>query len=87
MGICAVKDDGFVSSIQIKGKVTPQEPKYFRMPAEGELVMYLKTGFEKMACTKPLHLFTEECALGPPLELGSNVYKKVLQTTAQYNNL
>jgi len=87
MGICAVKDDGFVSSIQIKGKVTPQEPKYFRMPAEGELVIYLKTGFEKMACTKPLHLFTEECALGPPLELGSNVYKKVLQTTAQYNNL
>jgi len=85
MGICRVVEDGFYASIQVNGKVTPTAPKLFRLPADKDSVVYLKAGFEKMACAKPLDLFVEECTLGPQLDLGSNVYEKVLQTTAQYN--
>ena len=39
--------------------------KRFIFAPEGQCVLYVKLGSERMACTKPWHLFDAECQLGP----------------------
>ena len=63
-----VHPDGFVARVKIKGKFNGE--KEFHMASSTkreEHVVYVKQGFEEMACVKPLDLFQYDCAFGNEL--------------------
>ena len=75
MDIVSVSDDSFVTSIKING--ITKGSKRFTLTENGKSVVYIKTGFERMATVKPLYLFDTECKLGPPLVLQADVLRKL----------
>jgi len=76
LGITEVTQDSFCAAVEAKGKLTGAM-KWFTIAPQGESVVYVKTGFEKMACTKPFDLFQKECKLGQRLMSYSDVVSRI----------
>jgi len=43
------------------------------------MVIYIKTGYETMACVKPLDMFLDECKLGERLVLRGDVLEQLYE--------
>jgi len=73
MHIVKMHPDGFISKVLTKGK--PDSEKQFRMKRDdGMYVVYVKKGYETMACCKPLSLFNKDCELvGEPIEIEAEI--------------
>ena len=76
MGILEVFPDGFVAEVTIGGNTTGT--KRCTISEESQSVIYInKSGFERVAQAKPLHLFDAECRLGKPLVLLDDLQQKL----------
>jgi hypothetical protein len=65
MGIVCMLPFGFVTSIKRKEEANILGSKQFRMqPGQGKQCIYIKKGWETMACCKPLDLFEKDCEVG-----------------------
>mmetsp|Transcript_1998 Transcript_1998/g.5040 ORF Transcript_1998/g.5040 Transcript_1998/m.5040 type:complete len:1003 (+) Transcript_1998:348-3356(+) len=75
LGILEIFPDGFLATVRIDGKVTGT--KWSTLSEEGQSVIYIKSGFERVAQAKPLHMFDAECCLGKPLVLLDDLLEKL----------
>jgi len=75
LGIHEVLDDGFIAKVEVGGATSGT--KQFTLPHQGKSVIYMKEGYEKMACSKPLFLFNAECKLGRRLDADSELLMKL----------
>jgi hypothetical protein len=67
MGIVCMLPFGFVAGIVVKG--SDKGTKQFRMSKDdGQQCVYIKQGYETMACCKPLDLFNVDCKFGLELK-------------------
>lgn len=69
LNIAKLHPDGFIAQVVVKNK--PPSEKQFRMQTDGlRQVLYVKKGYETMACCKPLDLFHKDCELiGEPIDI------------------
>eukprot|EP00966_Prymnesium_polylepis_P297553 6874610-Prymnesium_polylepis.1 len=76
LGISEVLPDGFRTTVKVKGKLATWT-KIFNISQVGESVVYLKAGYESMACSKPLDLFELECQFGPSVVLSADLRSRL----------
>ena len=76
MNIVKLEPDGFTARIKIKGMLQPKEKEFHMASTTGreEHTVYIKQGYEEMACVKPLDLFKYDCEFGPELTIADELY-------------
>ena len=68
LAIAKLHPDGFVARVKIKGSFDKEKEFHMASSSDREQhVVYVKQGWEEMACVKPLDLFKYDCSFGREL--------------------